>query len=492
MREIWSQIYYGGTTSDKVDVTVGTVTISVYNSYAKAKNLALSGGRFNILVDKLVQKRLYKLTKAKFAKVEPVSDTVSRDYLDLISEQKFRRGADGHFYVKTANGEVKLDLDNAETQKMLSYNNNCYGTGIIGDKAKCSKYMFECLLADGDESLEACITNFKAEDFPARATAEINKMHPIIALRTLQRFGFRTHTVHDDVAGTSLRKVQTVDQWLGKFMAKHFKTEKLQEIVKGNDRLLAYLDLISQFVNANPGILNKGYGGTSQEAQGAYKRSSLAEALDIPLRKEPSSSNKALYDIGLMKGHLRSGYLGSLVRARKDPFFSLLGNSLYSPFGSNLTGVGNVVLPMSGGSGTEWLLRKLNNQTSGSPVVGAKLIKEIFMVTYRDMEKRNKHLSSEDMDKIKVRLDNLIKNEERTLRTIFFMQEYNKLLDAFKNYETRTLSENQLQGLVDRHKKLSTSHLGQEEYLLKVLEKLQQIITDDGDVDGSYSRINLN
>ena len=144
--------------------------------------------------------------------------------------------------------------------------------------------MFQCLLSDDAASLDVCLNTFKNNEFFKTAKREINSMHPVLALKTLQKFGFRTEYVNDSLGG-KLRKVQSVDSWMKTYMKETFNPSQIQQITDGNDRLIAYLDLVSQYINANPGILNKGYGGTSAEASGLFKPSDYVRSVGIPADK---------------------------------------------------------------------------------------------------------------------------------------------------------------------------------------------------------------
>src|SRR5205823_1316578 len=135
------------------------------------------------------------------------------------------------------------------------------------DKGECVDYIFECILDEDPSSFAKCLQKFKRQGFFKVAKADISNLHPVLALRILQKFGFHKHQIYDDQAGAQIWKVEDVDHWIEHYLAKKFPSAEIQKMIKDNDNyyLLSYIDLISQYVNANPGILNKGYGGVSAE-----------------------------------------------------------------------------------------------------------------------------------------------------------------------------------------------------------------------------------
>src|SRR5439155_5760813 len=109
--------------------------------------------------------------------------------------------------------------------------------------------------------------------------------------------------------------------------------KEVEWIIKDNDnnQLLAYVDLISQYVNANPGILNKGYGGVSEEGVGLFKVSDFAKRLKLEPRREPRRQDALRYNINRFRKHIQ------VTKTTKNPFFSQMGNRVVTPFGRDLS-----------------------------------------------------------------------------------------------------------------------------------------------------------
>lgn len=455
-------------------------------NYEKAKEL-LKTPYFSLQVDKLIRRRLYALSKAPIKSFVP-EDTKREEYIDLIDKNKWfiKNGK----FVKVVEGtEVEFGVEDPTTINLLKASHGCYTTLVNAkDEDQCRKYIFNCLLNNDANSLENCLNTFKTEPhFFDVAVNEINTMHPLLALRTLQRFGFRTHTVYDDEAGTQLRKVERVDHWLNNFVKQQFKEKDTAKVIQNNDRLLAYLDLIAQYINANPGILNKSYGGGSEESAGRYKGSDFVKKLCIPARQEPARKSAVRYELKRFKKQLDCGYVSCCIRQQRGGPFSYSPTDGFStPFGPNNLNPGvNVAVPIQNGGGdiTDWSLKKLNNQSSDL-VVGGKFIGEIFKGAIQELESRNKSLSKEDREKIEKRIQDLFKSEMDILKTIYYIEEYNRLMDAFKDYSSTILTVDKLTQMVERHNKLQSKHLDGEQYLLVLLDKLYSLVDkENGDYE---------
>jgi len=160
------------------------------------------------------------------------------------------------------------------------------------------------LLKNDTESLKVCAEMWKRQDFYAVSKEEIKNMHPLVAVRTLQKFGFRIQRVEDSELKMLVKKFETVDHWMQHVLAKTWGQEKhgqastLQSTIENNENLLNYLRLLVEYVNSNLAIMNgKEFVGRSSEAAGRVARSELAMKLCIPMIKEPKGANASFYDI---------------------------------------------------------------------------------------------------------------------------------------------------------------------------------------------------
>lgn len=77
-------------------------------------------------------------------------------------------------------------------------------------------------------------------------------IHPLMALRILQTFGFKKF-----IDNTRIMKIESVDHWLNN-MSTIFTDPQIQNIIRNrNNHLLEYLQNLVDFINGNPAILNR-------------------------------------------------------------------------------------------------------------------------------------------------------------------------------------------------------------------------------------------
>jgi len=484
LRLIYHNIYNNIDIYDDMDIV---------KNWESAKSL-LTVPYFNITgkVDKIIKERFFRLSKAKFvdipeAEEEAEEATKAYNYISLIDKGIWRRNYQGEYFKNVGGKEVRYNADDSETKKLFQAKNMCYST-MVNDESiqKCrEEYIMGCLLNDDAKSLENCIKKLKrTTQWIEKVKNEINNIHPLVAVRTLQKFGFKTSTVNDEQAGMQLVKVDNVERWLKDTIKDTLKDNPQQMMaILENDILLQYLQLLSDYVNGNPGILNRGYGGTSEEAVGMLKESSLIRALGIPARKEPSRKEEVRYELGLLKNNFNTNYIGTLLKMQKNPFFVTMNDKVYSPFGNAIHPGVRVLVPAAQRGGNndkmQWVLRKMNNETGTTSVVGAKLIKEIFNQTVQELNARNKHLHEKDLENIQKRLNNMVKQEEELLRTVYYIDEYNKLLDSLRDYNPKTLNIEGLKNLVERHSKLHTRYYDSGKTLVQILEQIQKLLGEE-------------
>jgi hypothetical protein len=414
----------------------------------------LSIPHFSFNVDKLIRRRLYSLSKARV--VTPEEFDISADwdssfeFSNLITEHKFRRSPDGKFFMKKDNDWVPISKDDADGDELLAFKNSCYGTGYsVDNKGKCRDMIFDCLLNDDPASLDSCLKKLTATDFFDTAKKQIDSMHPIVALRTLQRFGFQTFHSHDSVAQQNLKKVQCVNDWLKTFMSKQFTQPQQQSLITGNSRLLAYLQLLSEFVNANPGLLNPHVDATTEEKAGQYHKSQYAERLNIPMREEPSSDNSQLYEMSRL-----SKFLKEMQRSRNPVWGDMFnGSEIYGTNFMNqlmpiMIGVQNRGFPQLGGGDNDpvgYYARRFNQ---GAPT-GAKLQQKIFNDLVATLERGGVPKDayfSQFVDQTQKRINQNIRFEDEIWKRLILLQECLNLLMIFDGSSQTILS---LKKLVD-------------------------------------------
>jgi hypothetical protein len=227
---------------------------------------------FNLKYNKNFYKKLLEEANAAVLNDEP-------EAIDLNSHLIFYTGPHNAVHWDSTKKEffvVKDDLitgkKTPEVIELKDVKDGCYGSHVNAkDDAHCKKW-FESITSKNPADFTAFLQSIKHSNFFNAAKTNISAMHPLMALSILRQFGFRQHLVYDNKAGTELYKVETFKHWEKTFLKDHTSSADIIEMLKNPDAnyLAQYLDLISQYVNCNPVILNKHYTGASEEQFGVF------------------------------------------------------------------------------------------------------------------------------------------------------------------------------------------------------------------------------
>lgn len=418
--------------------------------------------------------RLRQIAQAK-PTVVPQFPQESGEFMNFIDmKKKFVRDSSGNLLMEEP-GKAGLSVMGDEYFNQVSnVQDNCYNTGVPG--GQCNKFMFECLLSNESETTKKCIDSLMAsDDFFGEARADIKNLHPILALRILQQFGFRKYQEYDHVASMPLYKVECVNSWMKHYLAKNVSADQIKAMIS-DDRsahLLKYLGLVVQFVNANPAILNKNYTGSSNEAKGLFIPNQFLQSLGFD-EKFTERTDKTTYikDIGRLRSHLQynAWWRPSQKMLGYPPF---LGSGNYTPGYPMLQGGG-------GGGATCAHVHALRN--SGQSL-GSDLIKGLLEKVLREFMGRGKKLDSTDEQNMKGRIEKIKGLENQLIETLCYIDEYNGLMAAYGDNTNQTVSEAELKKLLGRADVI----LGkQQHYYGNVLDDLTRIV----DTFTNYEDIN--
>jgi hypothetical protein len=443
---------------------------------------------FHVKVDDLVRNRFFRISSAK-AGIPSISTGTSatQQYrlLDMINRNIISRDANGKM-VRTVNGvKVELGAEDDETNKTIKQSHYCYSTHVNNTGENCRRFIFECLLSQDASSLDKCLKDLKlVPDFFKVATNDIKTLHPVLALRILQQFGFHKYQEYDEIAGMQLWKVECVSHWLKTYMQSKFTSQEIRDMITqdGQYHILSYLDLISQFVNANPAILNKNYSGSSEEARGKLKPSTYGKQLGLEFEIIKQPSTFILSDIRRLKGHLQQ-----LRATRTLPFAAIRGTrGVFTPFGRQLT-PGVSFLQLGGGPKCESIIRKLND---GGQASGYQVIEAYMNAVLKEFENRNKQLDQNDLANIKNNIEKYRELEFLLLQSLCYIDEFNTLSDMLQDYKTDVLTEDNLKKMVNRLSNVNTKIHSTEGQLLNIISKIQDVLGDDN--SGNQSEVTVN
>jgi len=418
---------------------------------------------FSIKVDDLIRKRMFAASAKNIGAVNfPGTD----EFVDMLDANIWKQDASGNFYKEIDGKKILFGMDSPDTKMILKANHNCYSSlykGAQGTQDECRDYMYNCLLNSDENALEKCITRLKMENFDKVTKDEINGIHPVIALRTLQKLGFRKYKADDLTCGMKLFKIECVNSWLENMKTSNLNTTVVQNIVTGNVMLIKYLNLLAQFVNANPGILNKDYNGPTDEKTGRFVQSNRATQLGIKSRMEVPKNNLHKYEMANFR--FKATIADQLLQMTKN------NNKTTATFMPQFGGHGGVL--------SHNFKLNFNAKTEEfGKFKGALLNKEIFDEMIDNLERKGKTLNKADKDEIYTQLKKHHAIEESLGKILSTMREYDSLISAFRDYTAETISFTTLNKLEERYQKLLSAYNNNENYFVKVLSLMD---VDDKD-----------
>lgn len=431
---------------------------------------------FKLDVDKLVRDGLHDVGTPGIINI-PIHNDIP--YMDFPFQNIWQRAPNGDLVTFGASGKLDIKMQPIDDVK----DDKCYTTGM-NIKTECNTYVHECLLADDADGLNKCIKFLKdhkdTEDLYIKN--EIENMHPLIALRTLQKFGFKGIKSYNKVLGREIISVQSVDNWIETFMKKKFTEEEVQRIFTGgNEHIVNYLQNVVSYVNKNPSILNKDVNTeVVQKYNTEYKTNSK------PNRDEMIAALKQL------KVHMRTNY--SIIAPLVPPFivgpFGLYDTMMNIPLVHS-----NMMMPTIGFSHPDvhfnpgMFTSVFKQRIDSGRRVGAALFRDLFEQVQRDLKDQGKKLVDSDTKNIIENIERMIATEKELEKVLMYLEEYNAYLDIFNGRVSSesVLNMKTLEQLLDRHKRDLEKYKKLEMTNMEVLNALASLYSDQN--DGTYVQL---
>ena len=197
---------------------------------------------------------------------------------------------------------------------------NCPALGFSDDPVKCATFLRSVALDNTEELAKVAL---QLNDTVAPEV--VANLHPKFALAILKAFGFHRKMCKDKIAGRQIEKIQRASEWTEKFINKKFSDAQATSI-KGKEKLIAFLDLLAQLVNANPSVLNDNMVTETEESRGEIVVPDELSARKIKPAKV-KGSGKPFLAWGEIQSNMNKVY-GSFSRG-----LTFDGLSTNSPFG---------------------------------------------------------------------------------------------------------------------------------------------------------------
>jgi hypothetical protein len=480
LRDIYHSIYALGiprVTSDSVDGSqMEFPSVNTFRDTYKDNTM------FTFKSSDLVRDRLYDLARAERTTRKPsdVDDSFfgPSGFLDMIDANTWSRVSPGVYQKVDASGKtVRYGREDEATRRMFkSSAHGCYTTLYNAPAAKCDKYIHQCLLNGDKDSMATCLAAKTLEtEFFKNSKKGINEMHPLIALRTLQKFGFREHDVYDNQAGTTIRKIESVDHWKNSdFMKERFKDSK-GAALPIDDILTQYLELVTEFVNSNPGILNSGFRGQTDEGVGHLVSSDYVRSLGIKQRVEPSHGKGKFYS--RLGTHMKTSMYGNSHNLSP---FRASASGYSTPYGSMRTlGITGVLQGRQHGGADSGVILRGFNEASDAPH-GAVFISEVVKSALNDLRNSGRYIKNDDLRQIDSTLNRISKDEEKLLKLVAMIEQYNRMMESHKDYKVEGLSLGKLKEMVDKYSTVAGRYFNDQQAVQVLLSAFEKQSPDKG------------
>ena len=437
----------------------------------------------HVNIDKLMRRRLYRLQNVVSGKTQP--QVPSGPVIDMVSKNIWFRDTSGNFYKETPEGRVNYDMDDPEFVNAFKPNNNCFNTLLKGDEQKCSRYMYECLLNADPDGISECLEFWKSKEFYDVSKDEIHKMHPLVALRTLQKFGFREHEVYDPQCGKNIKKVETKDNWVNKVMSSNFKTKLGADFgeIESNNKLLDYLQLLSEYVNANPKILNKDCNEKTMESEGVVSPSEYAKLLGIQMQIVPSNQFNGLFDTNKLEKLVSSFHESRGIQSGNTQPFTGLNYS--APYARDELNIG---FPFQLGGHPSSEISKYIEMRKDRSRGGPDVLIELISRTVNDLKKLGKNIDPIDSQKIQDKARTLKETENELIEIEIYLEEYAKQIKLFGDSDINTVTIDTIKEFVQKKASLRKFQKNGEITLVQIFAKLQEILQQSNEKSPSAYR----
>lgn len=463
-----SRVQYGGVAYFTINVA-GTEIRLPYNwdDAKRVLNAKSPHGGFNTKVERLVRDRLWKLKSAQVVDEEEditEEQVITFDYNVVWSKDP----ATGEYFTTSSDGKttIKYGEKDKETDAILKPNFHCYST-LLEEGEQCDKYLWECLLdsSNNDKNITQCIESIKTFKWDDKVRTDIGKMHPIIALRTLQKFGFKTKK---DSSG--LKIVASVAEWKKSLLkARNFSDAAVKALESGENQIIVkYLDLLSQHVNNNPGILNPGHGPGAVNTKPDDQTPALAQQLGIKPRM-------AIPSVGL------DGVVRGVSLATVSPNQMQFNPAMLGITGFSLNGGGQ-------NGGSNWTINRVVRRNCGS-----RLMNHMFRTVIGNLKTKNKTLSAPTEKKIFDNLKKLDDLEKELARSLVMYEDYYNMVRSMGDMKSDVLTEGKVKKFKDHHESVQSKYHDINAWLAKIASQLDALDTSgkEGTDASGYSKITI-
>lgn len=358
------------------------------------------------------------------------------DMLDMVTQHVISVDHDGNFLYQ-----------NQKYSPPQGDDDTCYSTGI--KNTYCDKFKNLFITSQKRPTLTGEIIEELNANLPDKITShDIIKIHPIIAYKILDSFGFQTYKTPTTMY-EQIEKFESVDDWAPRFMASlSSKPDKFD--VRASGKVITFLHHLVKYVNGNPDIMR------SKPSQKQERTEASTFAVRNKLKAYPSRS---IYTRDVSK---RDAILQLASNAKLAHHMKHLTDSLNVPFPFK------VPIIMAGGKRVD------TKRMVGGGDGGGIALKRILTDLISELKKRGKTLSETDQVQINAYLDKLIGLEGLIKRIILHLTEYRRWLNVLDDKYEYSVTLDKIEKHLEKYKKAVVQQSTLESGMFKVLLELSK------------------
>ncbi len=513
IRNLARKIYYLPLTSDNIEIIPGH-NVDLKTIIPMVAQAPLFTGDYHDFFKRIIKNALH---------IGPSDISAWRDDESKLSEHMLRQASS---WVRDGDDFIQLDNEGKEIKSIPTDNCQFFNESV----EECFSFFQGCLGSTAEGFPEACekILDFKFDQLGAfKINPAINilrdkvqKINPGAAFGILQRFGFGYYLDEEKkmpIPNFRRYKVQSVGSWLQELIAGVKKCRDIPAVDPCKPKTVAeilgenvakkivlmsadsskhsffdYLNILVQWVNANPQVLNPEELKNPKLGNNYPKPNNEYNLYDYRNPYRPAEYRVRSLNCGLER--LKDSIFNEISGSQGASMISTIANipiglqmPLSRPGFVSPSPLGTDLL-MFGGSGMYDVESELSkaNQT-----YGYKIFQDIYnelVSTMTNMEKNNRiKLTPKSTAEINDKFERFRQTEEELRKSLASMIKRNELYRASHGYvnpyvdiiSKDMLSDNKLQGLLSKHSnllKLSSTYNKKASNLIDILLTISKAI----------------
>lgn len=328
----------------------------------------------------------------------------------------------------------------------LTKNSKCYTTAFIDGAKNCGQYFDECLRGTGIQSCKDFLTT---PGYWGDMANDIKQMSPVMAVQTLEKFGYRTYKNSNGVV-----EFESVDDWLKRLTDDDMlgsTGSSDADSIRKNDKLVGYMAAVVAKVNGNPAILNRDLTNVAGQVV-----NTKANAYGIRPKTFVPVSTTAL-----------------LHRVSNAVAVDAMHNSIL--FG--LSNVGTVFFQTGGD-----ITREIEAAEAAKEMWHSSMFRRIFRDVQSALADAGKKIQDDDRQEIEKLMTQLEDSERKLFTTMNFATKYVRLMELFGDEDSqKVLNLEDLKKFVNARNKYQLKTTKRSNGLVQVLLKLSEAADGSSD-----------